>query len=155
MKAPARLFANSRPANLAVRVFACAGACLLTTACVGNLLSETTINPKSPIAPDAARLTSIKRPFPKFSQIPPVPKDVRPTPQFGVAAAQVVNVRDDVIAKTAPDTWTLQGGDSTSAFAGQGRAAAGPELAPTDPAVTEAFARELRKRATPPPPPKR
>ena len=74
--------------------------------------------------------------------------------KFGVAAAETVGVRDDVIAKTDPNTWTLKEGETTT-FAGQGRTAAGPELAPSDPTATEAFARELRKRATPPPPPKR
>ena len=73
----------------------------------------------------------------------------------------IVDVRDPSAPKfvryvaAPPNTWTLQGGETTNAFASQGRTAAGPELAPTDPAVTEAFARELRKRATPPPPPKR
>ena len=154
MKAPVRLFANTRPVFAVARLFACAGACLLTTACISRALSDITIDPSSPIAPEAAKLSRNNAPFPKFSQIPAVPKDVRPVKQFGVAAAETVKVRDDLIAKTEPNTWTLKSGDTTT-FAGQGRTAAGPEVAPSDPAVTEAFARELRKRATPPPPPKR
>jgi hypothetical protein len=128
----------------------------MTTACAGMGLSDTKIDPTSPVAADVGKMVKANAAFPKFSQIPPVPKDVRPPKAYGVAAAEVVKVRDELVAATEPNTWTLQsGGDATSAFAGQARTAAGPELAPTDPAVTEAFAKELRKRATPPPPPKR
>ena len=155
MKAPARLFVNARHSRAAARLLACAGACLLTAACVGCGLSDTRIDPQSPVAADAAKLARSNKDFPRFSEIPPVPTDVRPPRMFGMAAAETVRVRDDIIRKTEPNTWTLQGGETTNAFASQGRTAAGPELAPTDPAVTEAFARELRKRATPPPPPKR
>jgi hypothetical protein len=154
MKAPAHLFASPRPVFAVARLAAGVGACLLTSACVGNVLSDATIDPSSPIAPEAAKLTNTKAPFPKFTQIPAVPKDVRPVKQFGVAAAETVSVRDDLVAKTDPNTWTLKEGD-TATFAGQGRTAAGPEIAPGDTTATEAFAAELRKRATPPPPPKR
>ena len=127
----------------------------MTSACVSGILSETKVDPASPIAGDVAKLSRTDRPFPTFSQIPPVPKDVRPAKAFGVAAAETTRVRDEIIRATEPNTWTLQGGDATNAFAGEARTAAGPELQATDPAVTEAFARELRRRATPPPPPKR
>ncbi|MGH6966698.1 MAG: hypothetical protein ACREE0_19640 [Phenylobacterium sp.] len=118
-------------------------------------MSDTKIDPASPVAADVGKMVKANATFPKFTQIPPVPKDVRPPKSYGVAAAEVVKVRDQMVAATEPNTWTLQAGDATSTFAGQARAAAGPELAPTDPAVTEAFAKELRRRATPPPPPKR
>ena len=140
---------------MAARLVACAGVCALTTGCVGNLLSETTIDPTSPIAGEAAKVAKTNAAFPKFSDIPAVPTDVRPPKAFGVAAAATVSTRDAIVRATEPNTWTLQGGDTTNAFATQARTAAGPELKPADPAVTEAFARELRKRATPPPPPKR
>ena len=134
---------------------ACAAVCAMTSACAGYGLSSTKIDPASPVAGDVDRMVKAGTTFPKFSQIPPVPKDVRPPKSYGVAAAETVKIRDDLVAATEPNTWTLQAGDATSTFAGQARTAAGPELAPTDPAVTEAFAKELRRRATPPPPPKR
>ena len=84
MKAPARLFANVRQVQLAARFVACAGVYALTTACGGNLLSETTIDPKSPIAAEAAKMAKANAAFPKFSDIPAVPTDVRrvdPTPK--------------------------------------------------------------------------
>ena len=134
---------------------ACAAVCALTSACAGVGLSDATIDPTSPVAGDVGKMVKADAAFPKFTQIPPVPKDVRPPKSYGVAAAETVKVRDQIVAATEPNTWTLTTGDATSAFAGQARTAAGPELAPTDPAVTEAFAKELRRRATPPPPPKR
>ncbi len=140
---------------MAARIFAFAGAYALTAACGGNLLSDTTIDPKSPIAAEAAKVANARTAFPKFSDIPAAPTDVRAPRAFGLAAADTVRSRDDIVRATEPSTWTLQGGDSTNAFATQARTAAGPQIAPADPAVTEAFARELRKRATPPPPPKR
>ena len=140
---------------MAARLMACAAVCALTAACAGMGMSSTKIDPASPVAGDVGKMVKANAAFPKFSQIPPVPKDVRPPKSYGVAAAETVKLRDDLVAATEPNTWTLQAGDATSAFADQARAAAGPELAPTDPAVTEAFAKELRKRATPPPPPKR
>ncbi len=155
MKAPARLFANVRQLQMAARLVVSAGACALTVACGGNLLSDTRIDPKSPIAAEATRVAHTKAAFPKFSDIPPVPTDVRPPKAFGVAAAATVSTRDAIVRATEPNTWTLQGGDATEAFAAQARTAAGPATAAADPAITEAFARELRKRATPPPPPKR
>lgn len=154
MKAPVRLFANARHVEIAAKLLACASACVLTSGCAGAL-SDTRIDPQSPIAADAARMAHANQTFPKFSQIPPVPKDVRPVAEFGLAAAETTKTRDEIIRATEPNTWTLPGGEATTAFAGQARTAAGPEIAPSDPAVTEAFARELRRRATPPPPPKR
>lgn len=155
MKAPARLFANARQVPLAARLLACAGVCALTAACGGNLLSDTTIDPKSPIAAEVAKVGKTNAAFPKFSDIPAVPTDVRAPKAFGIAAAETVRTRDDIVRATQPNTWTLQGGEATNAFAAQARTAAGPATPPADPAITEAFARELRKRATPPPPPKR
>ena len=53
---------------------------------------------------------------------------------------------------TADSTWTL---NNSEAFAAKARTDAGPELPPVDSGSTEAFARDLQKRATPPPPPPR
>jgi hypothetical protein len=128
---------------------------MLVTACVGDVLSDTKVDPASPVAAEVAKLARENKDYPKFSEIPPVPTDIRPARMYGIAAAETIAVREEIIRKTAPETWTLQGGEATNAFASQARAAAGPEFTPVDPAMTEAFAQELRRRATPPPPPKR
>ena len=66
--------------------------------------------------------------------------------QLEVAAAKVER-------NTAPNTWTLSG---TERFVTRARSQAGPDIgveASTTPS-SEAFAKELRERATPPPPPR-
>ena len=152
MKAPARLLQNLPRSRHVAGLLAAAGACALLSGCVGNPFDDARVDPKSPIAAEAQAAANTRRPFPRFTDIPPVPKDVRPRAQYGDEAAQVEATRDALFAATAPDTWTLNHSDS---FADTARQAAGPEAAPNDPAATAAFAADLRKRATPPPPPKR
>ena len=110
------------------------------------------VDPKSPIAGEVAKTAALAGAYPTFNAIPDVPKDIRPMPQFGQAARQTEMAVADIERATAPDTWTLK---ETDRFAGGALAAAGPDLPPVDPAASDAFAQELRKRATPPPPPKR
>jgi hypothetical protein len=110
------------------------------------------VDPKSPIAGEVAKAATLKSAYPTFEGIPEVPKDIRSKTQFGQEARQTETAAADIARATAPDTWTLQ---ATDAFAASARAAVGPDLAAVDPAASDAFAQELRKRATPPPPPKR
>ena len=126
----------------------------LAVACAGALLagcasSDTTIDPTSPVAGEVAKLSRQPGKFPSFASIPNPPKDVRPAPQYGVAAKRLTAAGEALIAATEPVTWTLSG---TDAFAEAARRDAGPALEPAKPGDAEAFARELRDRATPPPP---
>ena len=57
-----------------------------------------------------------------------------------------------MIAATDESAWTLTQSDS---FAEAVRGAAGPALPPAQPSDTAAFAKDLKARATPPPPPRR
>ena len=133
-----------------------AGACVAVGAllggCMGNPFEDASVDPRSPIAKDVPKLVKADAPYPTFAAVPPVPKDVRPHRQYGVAAAQVTKAAADLERATADDTWTLK--QDTTAYAAQARAAAGPDLPATSSADTEAFAAALRKRATPPPPAK-
>lgn len=156
MNALARLFVN-RPQSAGIcstaqRLFGCVAACALTAACVGDPTQSARVDPKSPIAAEVAKVERTRASFPKFSEIPPVPTGLRAKRAYGQAANETEVARADIERATAPETWTLKQSDS---YAGDARAAVGPDIAPVDPAATEAFARELRKRATPPPPPKR
>ena len=117
--------------------------------CSSVPFADAKIDPASPVAPDVARMTRSDAKFPTFASIPGKPKDVRPVAQYGTDARSVMAAGDAVVAATAPSTWTLQG---TEAFAEKGRADAGPQIEPPKPGDAEAFARELRVRATPPPP---
>lgn len=152
MYAPARHFAIRRSARPALRLTGGAGACALLAGCVGNPFADAQVDPHSPVAAEVAKVASVNRAYPKFTDIPALPKDVRPPAQYGQAARTVEQAAADLEAATAPDTWSLTG---TDAFAAQARAAAGSEAAPTAADDTGAFANSARARATPPPPPRR
>lgn len=140
----------SRPPFLnVVRSAALAGAGLAAAGCTGVPFADAKIDPASPVAADVARMTRQDAKFPTFAGIPPEPKDLRPLPQYGADARQVLAAGEAVVAATAPSTWTLQ---DTEAFAARSRDDAGPQIEPPKPGDAEAFARELRERATPPPP---
>ena len=152
MNAQANLFLNANQVVKAANLVACLSACGLLGGCVGDPFERAKVDPRSPVAAEVALAARTPAAFPKFADIPPVPKDIRPKPQFGKAAAQTELAAAQIERATAPDTWTLQ---QTDAFAGAARKAVGPDVAPADSTATEAFAKDLRKRATPPPPPKR
>jgi hypothetical protein len=133
----------------AARPLAVVAGCALLSACVGNPFSDARIDPASTVAPDVARLTREDVKFPTFASIPNPPKDVRPVAEYGRRADAVVAAGEAVTQATAPGTWTL---DGTDAFAEKARRDAGPQLEPPTSSDAEAFARELRERATPPPP---
>lgn len=132
-------------------VSAATAALVLLGGC-GSILSDTTVDPRSPIAAEVARVSRANTDFPSFKEIPGRPTDVRPLRAYGEAADVVDTARANLERDTAPGTWSLNG---TEAFAAKARVEAGPEATPGNPAATEAFAQDLRARATPPPPPKR
>jgi hypothetical protein len=152
MNASARLFLNAPRRAMVARMLACVGLGASLSGCIGNPLNTAKVDPASPVAADVERLARANRDYPTFSEIPQVPNDVRPIRMFGQAARQTTGVRDQLERETAPGTWTLQ---STDTFANSARAAAGPELPATAGADTDAFAEDLRRRATPPPSPVR
>lgn len=152
MKSSARLFLTPlnflRPARLAML----AGVGVCVTGCASTRFEDAKVDPTSPIAAEVAREARANADYPSFSEIPLTPDDVRPLRLFGQAAAELVRARVELERATAPNTWTLQ---ATESFAGAARSAAGPELNAAGPANTEAFADDLRRRATPPPSPQR
>ncbi|WP_296599738.1 hypothetical protein [Phenylobacterium sp.] len=121
----------------------------MLTGCVGNPFKDAKIDPTSAVAGDVARITRQAGKFPTFASIPKKPTDIRPLAQYGQDARSVLAQGDALTEATAPGTWTLQG---TDAFAEKARQDAGPQLEPPKPGDADAFARELRERATPPPP---
>lgn len=121
---------------------------LLLGGCVGNPFKDAKVDPASPVAPDVTRLTRQPGKFPTFASIPKAPTDIRPLAQYGRDAYAVLAEGKALTQATAPGTWTLQG---TDAFAEKARRDAGPQIEPPKPGDAEAFARELRERATPPP----
>jgi len=122
---------------------------VLLSGCVGNPFADSKIDPASPVAADVARMTRQDGKFPTFAGIPKAPTDIRPLAQYGRDARAVLAQGAALEQATAPGTWTLQGTDD---FAEKARRDAGPQIEPPKPGDAEAFARELRERATPPPP---
>ena len=143
MNASRPLFPNN------LRPLAVAAGCALLGGCIGNPFKDAKIDPASPVAPEVARLTRQDAKFPTFTSIPNPPGDIRPPAQYGRSADGVLAAGKALETATAPGTWTLQGTDE---FAEKARRDAGPQLEPPKPGDAEAFARELRERATPPPP---
>ncbi len=155
MNVQRRLFVNACQDLKAAPLMATAVAAILLSGCASDPHGRAQLDPQSPIAGDVTRILNEARneqDFPAFSEIPLKPGDVRPARAFGRAAAQVEQARADLERNTAPGTWTLS---ATESFAATAQRDAGPQVAPPTQADTDAFARELRRRATPPPPPKR
>ena len=132
-----------------IKAVALISGCMLLGACVGNPFKDAAIDPASPVAADVARLSRGNATFPAFADIPKAPKDVRPLANYGRDAQSILNAGAALERDTAPDTWTLTG---TDAFVEKAMRDAGPQIEPPKPGDAEAFARELRERATPPPP---
>ena len=149
MHSRSSLFVNVRQTRLAAKLVAGAAACGLLSACVGNPFEDAKVDPRSPIAAEVAKSARADAAYPTFRSIPPVPKDLRPHRQYGQAAAQTEKEAAALAAATADSTWTL---NNSETFAAKARADAGPELPPVQPGATEAFARDQKARATPPPP---
>lgn len=153
MNAPLRLFACSSLGASARGMLGCLTVALLATGCAANPFAEAKVDPNSAVAEDVARMAHESRDFPTFSEIPPAPAAQRPIASWGRAADQLEIAGAKVDQATAPNTWTLTG---TERFVARARSQAGPDInADTSTtASSEAFAKELRERATPPPSPR-
>lgn len=133
------------------RLASCVGLTLFVGGCLAGPTSRANIDPGSPIAADARKLEAAQRSYPSFAKIPPAPKDVRPLTAFAESVADARAAAARLEAETGPETWSLTG---TERFAATAERQIGPDPGPASPEDTEAFARSLRERATPPPPPR-
>jgi hypothetical protein len=88
--------------------------------------------------------------MPTFASIPPAPIDVRPFVAWRAAIADTKFVGAVTETQALAGPWTLS---DTEAWAARERAAADPPAPMTTPseANTEAFVRDMIRRATPPP----
>ncbi|MBP7648306.1 MAG: hypothetical protein KA744_00530 [Phenylobacterium sp.] len=136
-----------------------AGAAVMLTACQAIAELEpganAEIDPNSPAAAIVAKAARDPGPWPTFADIPEIPEDVR-TSQAWRDAVQDQEAEGLYTARTAaPDTWSLT---ATEAFVADQKAKVAEVNvhAPTaaEIAESEAYARSLRARATPPPPPR-
>ena len=102
---------------------------------------------------EVSAIARAERSYPRFSDIPTLPEDTRPLAVWGQAAGEVLGSGSDLVRDTADETWTLKGTEAFASGARQDSGPAAPLVSAT--AAAETFAREVRKRATPPPPPVR
>lgn len=117
-------------------------------------MNDLPVDPKSPVAQEVINASKHPGPYPKFADIPPTPTDVRP-PQAWRAAVLDLKAKKAVLDAQVADL--PPPATDTEAFAAQKRGQAESDLragAPDAAQQTEAYARTLRERATPPPPPK-
>jgi hypothetical protein len=141
------------------RLLLCAASALTLGACVSVPVVEpyagAQVDPGSAAAAQVQAAAAKRRAYPTFEGIPEMPTDIRPPEAFRVAVAATEDDRSQLLRETAPGTFSLSG---TEAFAADQRARVdiGISDIPTaaDAAATEAWARAMRARATPPPRPR-
>lgn len=141
-----------------LRLALCLGAAVSLAACVSppNLVGPPPIDATSPVAQDVIAASQVKGPFPHFRDIPAVPKDVRPVTAWRTSVLAMISQRDALASTIAatpfeiadPDLW------AKNVRSQSGLETVGPAPSPASNSETEAFAKALRDRATPPPPPK-
>jgi hypothetical protein len=156
MRSRSSPFVNAFRSGTAARALlarACVGlgVCGLLSACV-HPFRDAAVDPRSPIAAEVGKTVRPGAPYPTFVAFPKVPTDVRPHKQYGQAATKVETEGQGLVAATADKTWTINGTDD---FVARARVEAGPALPPVVPGDAEAFAKDQKARATPPPPVKR
>lgn len=139
------------------RLLLCAAAGSLLCACVTlpdvvEPYAGAPADPGSPAAAAIAAQAASRTEYPTFADIPQLPTDLRSTEGWRTVVAGTEEDREALLADTAPSTFSL---NDTEAFAARSQAivAYDPADVPTaaDAAATEAWARAMRERATPPP----
>lgn len=132
-----------------------AGAAMTVTGCaaVAELEPGATapVDAQSPAAQAVVEAAKTPGPWPTFAGIPEIPQDVRDSAGWQAAVDAQRAEGEATLAATASDTWSLT---ATEAFARRAQqdidaiAVHAPTAAEI--AESEAYARALRQRATPP-----
>ena len=145
---------NSFPAHLSIPVRGLLGTPVLLALLASGCASAPAGGPPPSAATTEARaLAAGAKAYPRFSDIPVLPVDERPLAAWGQAAGEVLAEGAALERDGAEDTWTLRQTEAFAARTSQMSGPAAPSVSAT--AAADAFARDMRKRATPPPPPPR
>lgn len=123
---------------------------LALSACASVTGGPAPIDATSPAAPQMQALLDKPAEMPRFVDIPPLPTDVRAPEAFADARSALERQGEELALATAPGTWSLEGTERFAARA-QDEVSDGPAPGEQDRRATDAFADELRRRATPPP----
>jgi hypothetical protein len=139
----------------ATRIAACAAMALVVAGCANlNPLSAGGVDTNSTVAAEVAAASRAPGRYPRFSDIPAVPSDVRRVPLWRSAVLAEWATKRRVEHEAAALPFTLANTEAWAA--GQRSKIPLPETIPPTPnagEATEAFAASARARATPPPPP--
>jgi hypothetical protein len=118
-----------------------------------DMAARSKIPPNSPLTAAIAAAKAEPLPAPTFRDIPMNPPDVRPATAWEQSATALEGANRELVAVAAipvelpdPEAW----GKRTAAAVGLDSIT---PPGPNNAAELEAYARELRERATPPPPP--
>ncbi len=128
-----------------------AGPWVLARLAAGQSMAAPTPQPSaSPVASGAIAEAEKPAVRPSFASIPAAPSDVRPFTAWRTSIADVRRVGDQTAAQAASEPWTL---NDTQGFVDHALAEAAPPPPMTTPSEgdTDAFVREMIRRATPPP----
>jgi len=127
-----------------------AASAVLAGLVAGRTMAEPNAQPSASSVPAAIGQAEKATARPTFASIPSAPTDVRPFRSWQVAIADTKHVGEATAAEAAAEPWTLS---DTQGFADRARAEAAPPAPMTKPADadTDAFVREMLRRATPPP----
>jgi hypothetical protein len=139
---------RAKYSSLTAQVFV--GFFALASSTAGQVMAEPTPQPSASAAVTAIKAGEQPAARPTFAQIPAAPGDVRPFVAWRSAIADIRQVGVQTAAEAHAGPWTLSG---TEGWAEQARAEAVPPAPMTKPGQndTDAFVRDMLRRATPPP----
>jgi hypothetical protein len=140
-------------------LIAAAGGCASACAMAGdhNPFNFGAINQASPAVADIHAAEHAPGPYPRFADVPAVPKDVRPVSAWKASVYDLWAVKTQTEAEAAAIPFTLVVGDGEGwAQVEQSKIPAVEMVGPAadEAASAEAYAQAQRERATPPPSPK-
>ncbi|OYX35077.1 MAG: hypothetical protein B7Y99_04260 [Caulobacterales bacterium 32-69-10] len=143
------------------RIGLAAGAAMLVAGCadLGRVMAVNPqpVDPNSAVAEQVRAASRADVKTPRFRDVPPLPKNVRPARAFKTAVTESGRAGDQLTTYIAANPPSLAVDPAqTEAFAAAERARIPADqrgVAPA-PAGSEEFAARLRELATPPPPPK-
>ncbi len=105
------------------------------------------------LPPDLLAAAASVDSYPTFCSIPATPTDVRAPGDFRSAVVDTRMAGANLVAEDGPSSFSLNGTDDFAAAA-RGEAVAPPPMTTPQDAPTDAFVKQMRSRATPPPRPR-
>jgi hypothetical protein len=127
-----------------------AGIAILASLAADQSVASPCAPPSVSPAPGAIAAAEKSAALPSFASIPAAPTDVRPFQAWRAAIDDTRHVGAETAAQAAAEPWTLS---DTQGFVDRALAEASPPAPMTTPAQgdTDAFVRDMIRRATPPP----